>query len=417
MDSESIKSQKLCETRLDNVSCPESLGRVFLPRTYPARAIFIGFSKDKVHLEFLDSVVKAVSKLQVKPKINILIPRTADYDAYETLKKYFDDSLYSFINLIPTSSIDTVWAQDYMEVLINTETGISEIIDLPYYGREGDDIPFSVGLACQKTVHPQAVFEADFEPASGDYGGNIEPITAKVLTVGNNISDETLSSIQNLTTQDIIEVNVEWLETGHVDELITTLPHKRNASPCEQTLLVSSPKLAFSIISQTPKESEILLNPNLPYYDEDNTWTDHYHCLHPSNQNKSECLELLTANTVYQELIDVSVSKIQESMQVKHNCRLEISQFPQIFVPLNPRKLYGTYDDRAVALNPNSVNNIFFYPNLMLAKQEFPPFQKILDQTLKTFPYTLHYVDGKFVHELNGGIHCATNISYGCSAL
>lgn len=414
-ESKAITSMKRCETSLEDVSCPKNVGRVFLPRTYPARAIYVGFSNDEVHLKFLESLVETVSALKVKPKVNILIPRTADYEAYDSLRKYFDDNFYSFINLIPTTSKDTVWAQDYLEILLDTNTGVSEILDLPYFGREGEDIPISVGLACQKTVHPQAEFDVENEPANGDYGGNIEPITSEILTVGNNISDETLKVIEGLTTQEIIEVDVNWLETGHVDELVTTLPLKRNAGPCEQRLLVSSPDLAFKIISELPLSLEVPKNPNHPYYDEEFIWADYYHCLHPKYQKISECLELMKANNSYQTLIDRSIDRIQVAMKAKHGCHLEVEKFPQIFQPLKPRKKYGNFDDRAVALNPNSVNNIFFYPNLMLARQEFVPFQQVVDRILKKYSYKLHYVDAKFVHELNGGIHCATNISYGCS--
>ncbi len=405
----------LCELTTDIRQCPENLGSLFLPRTYSARAIYVGFSRDQIHVDFLYSLIDEVSKLDVAPKVNILIPSLEEYEAHKVLKKYFGKEDYSFINLIPTASKDAVWAQDYLEILFNTKTGQSEIVDLPYYEREGEDLPASVALVCQKELKPQAEFTTEYKPGSGDYGGNIEAITTKILTVGTNLSDETYKVLKSLTSQEITELNVDWLETGHVDELITTLPFKKNAEPCEQALLIASPKLAYDTIAATPIDLKEQKNPNSPFFDNEDVWVDHFHCLFRKNSKRSDCLELEKANLVYQSIIDQGVATIQTLIEKHHGCRLKEERFPQLFVPLKYRDKYGTLDDRAVSLNPNSVNNIFFFPNLILAKQSFEPFQKTVDKVLLNFPFKAIYIDDKFAHELNGGIHCATNISYGCA--
>jgi len=405
----------LCEITKDIRKCPENLGSIFLPRTFSARAIYVGFNREQIHLDFLETLITEISKLEVAPKLNIFIPQGEEYDAHDILKKYFNQKAYSFINLIPVASKESVWAQDYLEILFNTQTGQSEIVDLPYYEREGENLPASVALVCQKDLIPQAEFSTEFKPGNGDYGGNIEPITTKILTVGTNLTDETFKVLQSLTVQEIVELNVDWLETGHVDELLTTLPFKKNAKPCEQALLIASPKLALDIITATSLDLKEEKNPNSPFYDDKDIWKDHYHCLYQKNKKKSDCIELEKANLSYQKLIDLGIDKIQKLMLKNHGCRLTEEKFPQLFVPLKKQKEYGTYDDRAIALNPNSVNNIFFFPNLMLARQNFQPFQDAVDKVLSKYPYKRIYIDDKFAHELNGGIHCATNISYGCS--
>ena len=97
-----------CETPSKLRECPEKVGEVFLPRTYPARAIYVGFSNDGHHIDFLETLLDVVSGLDVKPVVNILIPRFESYEAYDHLKKYFNIERYNFINFIPTSSRDTV---------------------------------------------------------------------------------------------------------------------------------------------------------------------------------------------------------------------------------------------------------------------------------------------------------------------
>lgn len=404
----------LCEITTDIRQCPENLGSLFLPRTYSARAIYVGFNREQIHLDFLETLIKEITKLEIAPKLNILIPQLDEYDAHHILKKYFNQEIYSFINLIPVASKESIWAQDYLEILFNTETGKSEIVDLPYYEREGEDLPASVALTCQKELIPQAEFTTEYKPGNGDYGGNIEPLSTKVLAVGTNLSDETFKVLQSLTAQEIVELNVNWLETGHVDEIFTTLPFKKDAEACEQALLIASPKLALDIITRAPLDLKEEKNPNAPFYNAKIVWADHYHCLYRKNKNREDCIELEKANLAYQKIIDQDIDKVQKLMLKNHGCRLKEEKFPQLFVPLERQKEYGTYDDRAVALNPNSVNNIFFFPNLILAKQIFYPFQEEVDKVLSKFPYKKIYIDDKFAHELNGGIHCATNISYGC---
>lgn len=403
-----------CETPNVNRSCPKIEGEVFLPRTFPARAIYIGYSSDLIHEEFLDLVLAEVKNHKVKPTVNILIPRTESLDAYEKLSKYFNNKDYSFLNLIPTTADVTVWAQDYLEILFNPKTGMSKIVDLPYAGRDGEDIPTSVALSCQKELVKQREFTSENMPGNGDYGGNIEAITTGVVMVGNNLSNETYEIIQNNISQELVDIDVSWLETGHVDELVTTLPHSENAGPCDQSLLVASPSTAYQILDKLPRTTPEYKTKFEPYYDDINDWPDLHSCLNPKNFIKSECVELKKANTAYQTSIDKSVKAIQEKIEKVHGCTLKVKSFPQLFVPLKNKKVYATVFDRAIALNPNSVNNIYFFPSLILAKQEFQPFQDEVEKVLKSFPYKVIYANGKFVHELNGGVHCATNIAYGC---
>ncbi|MBD64810.1 MAG: hypothetical protein CME62_06360 [Halobacteriovoraceae bacterium] len=405
----------LCETRSEMRSCPQKHGKIFLPRTYTARAIYLGYSEDEYHKEFLELIIQQVKQLETRPMVNILVPRTEDLFAYDHLVKYFAKKDYEFLNIIPTASNETIWAQDYMEILFDTKTGFSQIVDLPYIGREGETIPASIALSCQKELIEQDEFKSGNIPGNGDYGGNIEPITPKILTVGNNLTNETFNVLKASTSQELIDIDVQWLETGHVDELLTTLPLKKDAGPCEQTLLVASPKLGLELIKKLPMTEKPAKNQLMPFFDDYDNWPDLYHCLYPKNFKLKECLELYRANETYQAHIDKSVESLQLAINKHHQCRLKVESFPQIFVPLKKQKKYGEYTDRAIALNPNSVNNIFFYPTLILPKQIFPVFQEEVDKVLSQYPYKIIFANGKFVHELNGGIHCATNISYGCT--
>lgn len=413
---ENRKTPKLiCENRIEDRKCPQGLGKVFLPRSFPARAIYVGFADNEFHKNFLETLIQKAMVSKSKPRLNVLIPHNEDDLAYAFFSKNFDDPKYEFINFIPTAADDTVWAQDYLEILFDTKSGKSSIVDLPYFGREAENIPFGLALQCKKQLIEQRGFSEEDPPGNGDYGGNIEPITTKVLALGNNLSNETYAIIKKITTQKIIDVNVEWLETGHVDELITTIPHNKNSGDCEQTILIASPQLGLDLINQSALNKNKDEQKYEVYYDEYEKWPDLNECLYIENKNKKECIEFAKANRTYQSLIDFSLDSLQSQIENEHGCRLKTVKFPQLFVPLKIQKVYGTIDDRAISLNPNSVNNIFFYPNLLLAKQVYPPFQTELNKILKGFSHLdIHFVEAKFVHELNGGIHCATNVAYAC---
>jgi hypothetical protein len=191
----------LCENFNNLRACPEKAQTLILPRTFPASSIYIGFIPDSYHLDFLKKLIDIVKEHPQGPKLNVLIPRLDDTDAYDKLKSYFAKTNYEFLNFIPTSSDQTIWAQDYMEIVFDTQKGVSKILNLPYYGREGDYIPTSIGLSCQKQIIEQAEFDESNYPGNGDYGGNIDAITTKVMIVGNTISNPTYEILKSSISQ------------------------------------------------------------------------------------------------------------------------------------------------------------------------------------------------------------------------
>ena len=403
-----------CESRKDTGACPSNLGKVLLPRSFPAKEIYIGFDMDSIHKKFLNLIIEEVKGHPDSPRLNILVPRINEGEALSSFKKFFDKEEYNFINILQTSSIDTIWAQDYFEMVYDSKLKKVSVIDLPYYGRDGEYIPQSLAMTCQRDLIEQQEYDKEDLPGNGDYGGNIEALTTKIVLIGNNLSDRTHAILSNEISQKLVDIDVSWLETGHVDELVMPLPHKKNAHSCEQSLLVASPKLALEIIKELPKDFNTEVNTYHAYYSDDLSWPDFSSCLLPKNSNTKLCLEFTKANLVYQEGIDRSLVTIQKAMKTHHGCELEVINIPQLFSPLLADGKYGEWEDRATNLNPNSVNNIFFNPKLLMARQVFKPFQRSLEKSIKRFPFKVVYVDAKFVHELNGGIHCATNILYGC---
>lgn len=406
-----------CENQsLELQKCPKNLGKIFLPRSYQARSIFIAYSNDLHHKNFLDLILKKVKKLNPVPVVNVLISRTEVPEA----RTYFQDKYLlenrKFLNYIPTPSDDTIWQQDYYELLFDTKSGRVSIVDLPYKSREGEDLPSAISLYCKKPLIEQPInYSIEEPPDTGDFGGNIEPFSEKLLVVGNNMTKITSSWLKKLTSQKVIEVDVSWLLTGHVDELFSILPHTANARPCDQTLLYASPAKAMDLLKDYQGRQVPMLLYEKNIFEDEMTWPAFEECIVNKKRPAKICSDLFRANKTYEKIQQDNIKLIQDQMQFLHNCKLTTLPIPQLFAPHKTQQdLYGTPEDYAVAFNNNSVNNIFFWPYLFLPKQRVGVFQTYIENVLKKFPIELNFIAGEFVHSLAGGIHCATNISYAC---
>lgn len=406
----------LCYNQYESApKCPLKDGKVVLPRTYRAESIYVGYTYDPAHFDFLKILIEKVKSIKNPPKVNILIPRTQVELAKGQLDFYLEQESYHFINLLPGPSDETLWPQDYFEFIFDLKTKKNQFFDLPYLDREGEFIPSALSLMCkQKLIEQTQVYSKENPPANGDFGGNIEAISSEILLVGDNITPETLYLLKGNTTQEIKVLNVSWLETGHVDELFSLLPHRENASPCDQTLFYASPALALNLLMEEPI-SQVPADVSFRrYHQEYDSWQDFSYCLHIKNRNIPQCKSFIEANNTYELIQWKNIEVIQQSFERIHQCKLPVLASPQLFSPKQTQSAYGTYDDRSVALNANSVNNIFFWPELLLPGQSIPIFQKYLEKNLRPFKFQKTFVNGEFVHSMMGGIHCASNVAYSC---
>lgn len=395
--------------------CPAKSGKIFLPRTYTANSLYLGYSSDSNHFTFITQLLDALDKYENPPLINILVPRQEILAAHELFGELQKTKKYKNIQFHPSVSNETMWMQDYFELSTDLATGIASYLDLPYLEREGELIPASLSLTCNKPLIKEPEYtNPDLLPGNGDYGGNIEPFSEKLVFVGNNMTPETLKQVHdNTTLQEVISLNVEWLDTGHVDELFAMLPHKKDATACEQTLIYASPAKAIELL-KTVDVTKINKVPSFaPEYEDEDEWPDFFPCL--AKKGGKTCKSFYQANEVYQQLIQAELGKILEAFQKNHKCKPATVPFPQLFSPLETKGPYGSYNDRAIAFNENGVNNIFIWPNLFLPGQTIKVFQDYTNEQLRKLPYDIHYTDSQFAHTLLGGIHCASSVSYACS--
>ena len=411
--------------------CPVAEGLVLLPPTYPPGLVFLGYAPQPVYVQFLREIIERLVEDANRPQIAILIPRYENGEVYRLFKKYLEPPYSDFVRFVPTPAEESLWAQDYFEVAISTDSGRGTLIDLPFENPKGESIPAAVALSCQMDLIPQETTlpKSQSYPAYGDFGGNIESFPGNLVVAGNNLTATTQKVLEVNLSQDTLTVDTAWGEPGHVDEVFGVLP-VRNAQPgsCDFTITYASPQLAIELLKSKGSESKsIKISPEVPEGKDAIPVVDRVNfskCyeLIANNQMKSakrklknRCEAFLKANEAYSVLIDKGLAEILEAVKKRTNCQdVEAVPLPLLFAPEKIKAVYGKVNDHAISLNPNPINNISLGPLVVVARQPFGPFQDHIDQKLKSFGLDIQYIEGAYVHYLRGGIHNASSVVRMC---
>ncbi len=398
--------------------CPYSSGPYMLPRHFPPIGIFFGYTQDNEHVDLLLKLVKIANQSMASPKLNLLIPRQEVALSYQSLRAMTNSAFRSSINMIPTPSDETLWSQDYMEFAYDLDKKEVLFIDLPYIDREGESLPTALSLICKAPLALEIGDDSD-SYSNGDMGGNIESYPGDIILVGNNMLSDTKQKLkQFFTKQELYEVDVLFLETGHVDEIFSYLPDKSNSS-CPFLLNYASPKLAIDLLNQSETWDQLL---DSYYYDKSLFLSEEYEredfsiCFRSTklNQNSKACRNLIQANQSYEKIIQKNLKGLVQKMSQKLNCQIPVKALPLLFAPAKVQEEYGGEEDFARSINPNPINNILLNSDLIIARQANRVFQAYTNDVFRTTGITPHYVNGNLMHYLSGGIHCTVNIVRAC---
>lgn len=406
--------------------CPENEGLVLLPPSYPPGLVFLGYSPQPVHIQFLRELIEKLVEDTSRPQIAILIPRYENAEVYRLFSKYLEPPYSDFVRFLPVPAEDALWTQDYFEVAISTISGRGTLIDLPYVSRQQESIPSAVALSCQMgMVAQEELPKAKDYPGHGDFGGNIEPFPGNLIVAGNNLSATTQKVLDVNLSQDVVTVNTAWGEPGLADELYSVLPYRRaDKESCDFAVTYASPKRALELIkAEGSKQSEFDISPavpegkdSIPVVDREDfskciEWIAHDKVSTAPSQLRKKCSEFIKANEAYSEIIESGLNEIVESVKKRTSCNeIEPVPMPLLFAPEKIKAKYGQWDDHAVSMNVNPVNVISIGSLVVIARQAFAPFQTDVDEKLKSMGLDIHYIDGGFVHYLKGGIHSTSSV-------
>lgn len=319
----------------------------FKTRDKKIKHIVIGQNGLPEFQELAKSLIVSFKKEKIRSII--LVPKDLEENYKETFIRYKKDSFVEFLNI---SEDKLLWAQDVMAFL--DKGGKTYVLDLPYQGRDGENFPEKyAGRYKNKYLN----FSYNQKKLlSGDFGGNILPVNQDNVLIGNTASKEFLDYLYKNIKQKIHLLDVSFLKTGHIDEVLSFIPSK-NIKNCPGYFLYASPGLAQD------------LNPKLK-----------------KNQ---------------EPFIKVMENNLKSLKEIFKGCK------KPSFIPL---PVYFEKTEEGVrSLYSNPINGIFLNSSFLMAKQPNIAFEKDIISKLKNITM-LDFIEAGKLNELFGGLHCMINI-------
>lgn len=367
------------------------------PLTKKAKRIVIGQNGTPAAAQVGRDLVELAKKDNVIS--DIVVPRYTAGAIMEEFKKYLKDPMVNFIN-VPAE--DLLWVQDIMQFMhVGKEPFV---VDLPYNNREGEHSPSAYALS-QKLSYVETFLEPEtLTFSNGDFGGNIEAIDEKHVIVGSNVSEKLLKWLRANVKQKLVILDVDWLETGHVDEIVSFIP-TRATEKCPGVFLYASTELAHETLLSSKKTAILSGQTN----EMDEVQLDALNTVKKCYEypvlfdKKSDCQKYLNNMKKYGKNIFESVQKLKN---IYPSCEKER------FIPI-PLVIYTLKneqeDELAFSLNPNPVNGIYLNQFYITSKQKFNPFNEVIEKNLNPW-VNYHLIDSDFINALQGGLHCMTNV-------
>lgn len=157
------------------------------------------------------------------------------------------------------------WQQDLLQAYVNPQTGRPVLRALDgYFGGEFDAVTRQLMEAaknnCAAEIGPSLGGD-DLARVNGRAGGNVEGFPGGVCAVGeDHFSYGHYRRFANRAcggNTNLVEVDTQFLGTGHVDELVSIVPRGGAQSPpdpCAFSVVVASPRLGLELVERHPSQ-------------------------------------------------------------------------------------------------------------------------------------------------------------------
>lgn len=397
-------------------SCPNT--KTVLGNEHEAQGLFVGvdFDYHVDNLNFLESLFEIAKSRKDFPPINILLPKSYRYFKGKSLKEirslkktmnvktgelYY--SLYELVKkyeavarLIKTEEQTTLWTQDLFE--LNLTSGRGELHNFRKKYGQDYKTTFKNQCAVDLTESSLPVLQVNVEERQFEDGGNLESALGVPL-IGSSFPDS-LKKYYKKEYPDTIEVDVSWLEVGHVDEVIQLIPSK---SKCGVSLIYPSPKFGLSFLPKTEKKGTCSFNRKfsksaiLKYF--------------------PGCYDSLKENKELQVKIEREVNKIAKSIEKRTSCKkIDLVPVPALFFRdfTKKSKEKGLAPNRYRNLFPSLVNSVVVGKALLMAKQPIKKVEDYMKRKAKTLGLVPYFLPMNYLHDNDGSVHCAINVARGC---
>jgi hypothetical protein len=341
--------------------------------------------------------------------------------------------------LHPVQAESWVFQQDYLISQIN-EKGQTQVRQLDYYNPqifdENQVTQMFQPLAnevkmCGVETGPQLHNPNPFpygDATNGADGGNIISLPGGICMIGDLIGEQ---NWKDFTSQfcadpekDGIKVPTDWMEVGHVDEVVSVVKNTTVQKPCDFSVVVASPRKALELMAANPTEIYAqTTNPNVlaasPMIDACKKLglAAGDRCKNLTNQNMMDILnktpELKAANDFIQKKMDEFQVEAEAKLKAHlPQCKTDFIAAPQIFVGLWEKNAQGQMAlGHARALLPNLTNSVLVNDSLLSPEPHNDAVKKYIDAEYAKRGMKTVYIDTLPVYEDGGkgNLHCMTN--------
>ena len=370
---------------------------IVTPVSMPAKRIVIGQNGTPEAARIGRNLIELAKKDNIE--VDLIVPGILAGAIMDEFKNYLKDPKVSFVN-VPAE--DLLWAQDVFQFMSLKNTPY--VIDLPYNHREGEHAPAPYALA-KKMSYRETFLEPEvLSVSNGDFGGNIEAFDKKNIIIGSNMSAKLKKWLENNIVQKMTTLDVDWLETGHVDEIISLLPVKPEGE-CPGVFVYASSDLAHKTIEKS-NQSAILARKVKEMDEVQEVAVDMIKRCYEFPalfQNSDACKNYLAKLKDYDKKILANLEKVKK---LYPTCQEErFIPLPLIFF----QHKGAEEEELAFSMNPNPVNGIFLNSFYIVPDQFFKPFNQVIAKALKPW-VDIHFTNADYINALQGGLHCMTNV-------
>ena len=354
------------------------------------------------------------------------------------------------LDLRSTRDSNNTWMQDAFELGWEPFSQQPKILDLPHF--ESDRAAQSLSASCGlPRLDPEPGLETPglnwSEASKGDsrnHGGNWEAFPGGILATLREPDLRLRGTFEkNSPELEILALNIDWLEVGHIDEVFSVIPRPDTPGPasCQFAILAASPGRAIEALSSSHQDSPI--EPELSHAHPKVNQAPEMElgCIsrladartgRPLRSREARaCRKLIQVNREYQTLIERQLAILLERVEQKTGCTdIPVLQLPILFRPAH-RMSNESWEKaqtlkvpptsrwrQASAINPNPINGISLNETQVVPAQPHPAFKAAIQAEFesKSNGTRLRWIDTPHVHFLGGEAHCGTNVIRTCTS-
>ena len=343
-----------------------------------------------------------------------------EYDRYVELDRYFH-----------TSQAD-VWLQDWGEIaMVSAPDQKKEKLFILDTNRARGPLAELPATLAREWSGYYFLKPTPSRYSSGDYGGNIEVTPDGVLMIGNTSSQELRDVLAKGYAGHTALLDTSWLQVGHVDEFLTTIPTPRAARG--YVIVKADPELGLSRIREMTREKldaelgemvhtlyghELEMDSRATglgqrafvmlseYHAQEHGYVRDPAKLAPGGLSSEAAVKTwVEDNRKAKQIIDAQVRVLEEEIRKASGgdqTPFDVVSLPALFEPFS--------SGHTVAMLPGAANMLVLRNHVVVPDPLLPTLRADITGALQAVGLKPHLIPDASYHFWQGQLHCGTNV-------